>query len=321
MSEKLYSKANETGRNSLNISSPQRSDMMLAFTHTVSWILGKSGVNIGIFDPQTISVINSNLNFRNHRKAIVIDGWIGFIGGINLGDEYNHDCEKFGFWRDTHLLVRGNGVTGIQNIFVKDWYYIHGEVLDVPLDKSCEDQPGLFTVIESGPDFEDSLIRDVYLKMIYSANRSIKIVTPYLIIEPELMVAIKLAVKSGVEVTLILPGKSDYVTVGFATRSYYERLLELGVNIYEYDDTFVHAKILIVDDQIASVGSVNFDPRSFHLNFEATAIFENEAVKTLVETYDDDVKKSNKIDADAWKERGIFIKLLQGIFNLFSPIF
>ncbi len=97
--------------------------------------------------------------------------------------------------------------------------------------------------------------------------------------------------------------------------------MELGVNIYEYDDTFVHAKILIVDDQIASVGSVNFDPRSFHLNFEATAIFENEAVKTLVETYDDDVKKSNKIDADAWKERGIFIKLLQGIFNLFSPIF
>ena len=280
-----------------------------------------SGVNVGVFDPQTISIINSNLNFRNHRKAIVIDGWIGFIGGMNLGDEYNHDSKKFGFWRDTHLLVRGNGVTGIQNVFVKDWYYIHDDVLDVPLDTTGEDQPGLFTVIESGPDFEDSLIRDVYLKMISSAKQSVKIVTPYLIIEPELMIAIKLAVKSGVEVTLLLPGKSDYVTVGFATRSYYERLLELGVNIYEYEDTFVHAKVLIVDDEIASVGSVNIDPRSFHLNFEVTAIFENDAVDTLVATYEDDLRKSKKIDADIWKERGIFIKLLQGIFSLFSPIF
>jgi cardiolipin synthase len=283
--------------------------------------LKASGVKIGVFDPQTISVINSNLNFRNHRKAIVIDGKVGFVGGINLGDEYNHASPRFGFWRDTHILIRGNGVTGIQNVFVKDWYYIHDDVLDIPLYNESEEQPGLFTVIESGPDFEDSLIRDVYLKMIHSAKRSVKIVTPYLIIEPELMVAIKLAVKSGVDVTLILPGKNDYVTVGFATRSYYESLLELGVNIHEYDHTFVHAKILIIDDEIASVGSVNIDPRSFHLNFEVTAIFENAAVDTLVGTFDDDLAHTTRIDPEAWKNRGLLMRLLQGLINLFSPIF
>lgn len=283
--------------------------------------LKRAGVKIGVFDPQTISIFNSNVNFRNHRKAIVVDGKSGFVGGMNLADEYNHGDPKFGFWRDTHVMMRGNGVSSIQNVFVKDWYYITGNVLDKPLDKTKENFPGLFTVIESGPDFENGLIKDVYLKMITCAKRTIKIVTPYLIIEPELMAAIKVAAKSDVEIQLLVPGKHDYFTVGYATQSYYEQLLSIGVKIYEYKDTFVHSKILIIDDQVASVGSVNLDPRSFHLNFEVTSIFENSAVKVLSSSFLDDLSKSNEIILAEWKKRGIIKRIVQGWFNLFSPMF
>ncbi|MDD4184036.1 MAG: cardiolipin synthase [Candidatus Izemoplasmatales bacterium] len=283
--------------------------------------LKRSGVNIGIFDPQTISVFNSNLNFRNHRKAIVIDGLIGFIGGMNLGDEYNHESKKFGFWRDTHILALGNGVTSIQNVFVKDWYYITKKVLDYPMDKTNADYRGLVSFIESGPDYENGLIRDVYLKMFHDAKKSIKIVTPYLIIEPEMMAAIKITAKSGLDIKLLVPGKSDYALVGLATRSYYEELLKIGVKIYEYADHFVHSKILIIDDAVASVGSVNFDPRSFHLSFEVTSVFYNKAVQKLVRSFNQDLEVSNEINLDEWQKRGILKRFIQGLLNLFSPIF
>jgi cardiolipin synthase A/B len=283
--------------------------------------LKKAGVKIGVFDPQTISILNSNVNFRNHRKAIVIDGKVGFVGGMNLGDEYNHKDPKFGFWRDTHVMMKGNGVSSVQNVFVKDWYYITNQVLDKPLDKTKINFAGLLSIIESGPDFENGLIRDAYLKMISKAKESIKIVTPYLIIEPELMSAIAISAKSGVEIELLVPGKHDYFTVGFATQSYYEQLLLLGVKIYEYKNTFVHSKILIIDDSLASVGSVNLDPRSFHLNFEVTCIFENEAVIDLVNSFQEDLNKSDNVTLSNWQKRGIIKRIVQGWFNLFSPMF
>jgi len=283
--------------------------------------LRDSGVRIAVFDPQKISLFNSNVNFRNHRKATVIDGNVGFVGGMNLGDEYNHGSPKFGFWRDSHLLNKGNGVTCIQNVFVKDWYYITGIVLEKPLDKSIESFPGLFSVIESGPDFENGLIKDVYLKMISSARKSIKIVTPYLIIDPEMMSALKIAAKSGVEVTFLVPGMSDRVMVGFATKSYYEPLLGYGIKIYELTGRFVHSKILIIDDQVASVGSVNFDPRSFHINFEVTAVFANPAVDDVVSAFYTDLSRATAILESVWKKRGFFRRVIQGLVNLFSPLF
>lgn len=283
--------------------------------------LKNAGIKIGIFDPQTLSVFNSNLNFRNHRKATIIDGNIGFIGGMNLGDEYNHQSTKFGFWRDTHIVVKGNGVTSLQNVFVKDWYYITCDVLEMKMDKSNEHFPGLFSILESGPDFENGLIRDTYIKMIHKAKKTIKIVTPYLIIEPEIMTSLKIALRSGVEVSLLVPGKHDYIMVGYATLSYYEQLMSLGVRIYEYKDHFVHSKIIIIDDELASVGSVNFDPRSFHLNFEVTSLFQNNAVTDLIKAFENDQLKSEEVMLEKWKKRSIFQKLLQGLFNLFSPIF
>ena len=283
--------------------------------------LKAAGVKVSVFDPQKISLFNSNVNFRNHRKATIIDGNVGFLGGMNLGDEYNHQSPKFGFWRDSHILITGNGVTSIQNVFIKDWYYITGTVIEKPLDKSVEAFPGLFAVLESGPDFEYGLIKDVYLKMITSAKKSVRIATPYLIIEPEMMSALKIAAKSGLEVVFLVPGKSDRAMVGYATRSYYEQLLSYGIRIFEYKDHFIHSKILLVDDEIASVGSVNFDPRSFHINFEATGIFENAAVRNVAASFADDLKKSREITTEEWRKRGFFRRFLQGLINLFSPLF
>ena len=283
--------------------------------------LKKAGVKIGVFEPQTISVFNSNVNFRNHRKATVIDGSVGFVGGMNLGDEYNHQDKRFGFWRDTHVMLKGNGVTSIQNVFVKDWYYITKEVLDKPMCKTKEKNKGFISVIESGPDFENGLIRDVYVKMMYNAKKNIKIVSPYLIVESEVMLALEIALKTGVKIELIVPGKHDYIGVGYATESYYGHLLNLGARIYEYANHFIHSKILIIDDEIASVGSVNIDPRSFHINFEVTTIFETDGVKDLVNSFNDDLTKSNEIKLEQWEKRGIILKIIQGLFNLFSPIF
>jgi len=133
--------------------------------------------------------------------------------------------------------------------------------------------------------------------------------------------AIQMAVKSGAKIELLVPGKHDYVAVGYATESYYEQLLRIGVRIYEYREHFVHSKILVIDDDIASVGSVNFDPRSFHLNFEVTTIFENQVVKDVVNSFKEDLEKSDEVKLDVWKKRSIVSRIIQGLFNLFSPIF
>ncbi|MDA3931811.1 MAG: cardiolipin synthase [Tenericutes bacterium] len=289
--------------------------------HHYMGTLKQAGMNISIFDPQTLSVFNSNLNFRNHRKVTIIDGDVGFIGGMNLGDEYNHQSKRFGFWRDTQIMVEGKGVVGLYNVFIKDWYYVNNQVLDLYRIPKPSKQKGLFSVIESGPDYEQGLIKDVYLKMFTMAKKSIKITTPYLIIEPELMAAIKIASNSGVKIQLIVPGKHDYFTVGFATNSYYEQLLKFGVRIYEYNERFIHSKVLIIDDKLASVGTVNIDPRSLNLNFEVTAIFENSTVDELVKSYNEDLENSLEITKEKWRKRGIFKRIAQGWFNLFSPMF
>lgn len=289
--------------------------------HTYLDHLKDMGIHISVFDQQTLSVFNSNLNFRNHRKVTIIDGDVGFIGGMNLGDEYNHGSAKFGFWRDTQICVKGRGVLGLYNIFIKDWYYVTNQVLDLHRHPEKADQTGFFTVIESGPDFENGLIKNTYLKMMASAKKSIKITTPYLILEPEMMAALKIAAYSGVQIQLMVPGKHDYFTVGYATKSYYEPLLKMGVEIYEYEDKFIHAKTLMIDDLLASIGTVNLDPRSLNLNFEATAIFENATVNDAVKTFNDDLKLSHRVTVEEWRKRGIFTKIAQGWFNLFSPMF
>ncbi len=282
--------------------------------------LKNAGVRIACFEPLKFSIFNNSVNFRNHRKITVIDGNVGFIGGINLGNEYNHLSKKFGFWRDMHLCVEGYGVNALTTIFNKDWYYATNEEMPLEKNKTLINNVSNFMIVESGPDYETCIIKDVYFKLIVSAKNSIKIASPYLAIEPELMQAIKIAVKSGVKVEILVPGKGDKFLFFQGTRSYYDELLYNKVKIYEYRNCFMHSKYLIVDDEICSLGTVNFDFRSFNLNYEATALFNGEEAKKMGKIFNEDIKISEEINYDTWKKRSVIKKIVQGIINLLSPL-
>lgn len=282
--------------------------------------LKEVGAHVVPFERMTALHFFNAINFRYHRKLTIIDGKVGFIGGLNIGNEYNHKSRRFGFWRDTHLLVEGRGVISLTNVFIKDWYFATGKWLDTKYHYEKLREKGKVIVLESGPDYEDPIIKQVYFKMITEAKKSIKITTPYLMLEPEMIFALTSAAQSGVKVTILVPGKPDKFWVNQATKSYYEVLLQKGIEIYEYTNIFVHSKVLIIDDRIASVGSVNFDPRSFNINFEATVIIENASVKDLVHDFSLDLMKSERIILEKWRKRSLINKIFQGFANLFTPL-
>ena len=282
--------------------------------------LKESGVNISAFEPGIFSIFKSSVNFRNHRKITIVDSKYGFIGGINLGDEYNHLNSRYGFWRDSHIMVSGYGVNGLLGIFLKDWYYATKVNLECERNNDFIKEKSLFMAIESGPDYDQCIIKDIYYKMLCGAKKSIKIASPYLVIEPEMMQALKTASMSGVKVDILVPGKPDKFLINQATKSYYEELTFYGINVYEYKRNFMHSKILIIDDEIVSLGTVNFDPRSFNLNFEATTLFTGNTVKNVVDSFKNDLKVSTKIEYEIWRKRSYLKKVIQGIMNLLSPL-
>lgn len=219
------------------------------------------------------------INYREHRKLAIIDGKIGYIGGFNIGDQYLSRSKKFGHWRDTHLRVVGNAVIAMQSRFLMDWNAtiknIRGKE-PVKYDESLfplQRQKGNvgLQVISSGPDSEVEAIKKGYLKLISGANDYIYIQTPYLIPDDSVLEALVVAALSGVKVKIMIPCMPDHAFVYRATEYYAKVLVDSGVEVYTYDDGFLHAKTFVVDSQITSVGSANLDFRSFKLNFEANA--------------------------------------------------
>lgn len=283
--------------------------------------LRKANGQATAFEKFTLANFMNALNYRYHRKLIIIDGKYGFIGGMNLGKEYNHQSKKFGFWRDTHLMMEGEGVVSLANIFKKDWYYATGTWIDFKYNYDNLYEEGLVASVESGVDHHDEIIKEIYFKMINSAKKSIYITTPYMMIEPDLELALITASRTGVSVNILLPGKPDKFLINQATKSYYENLLKNNINIYEYNQTFVHTKCLIIDDKIASLGTVNLDPRSFNINFEATVFMKNQSVNHLVDDFKKDLIHSTKIELEKWQNRPFIMRLLQGLVGLFSPLF
>ncbi len=286
--------------------------------------LKKDGVKVVAIDKFILGALSTKLNYRNHRKVTIIDGKKAFIGGLNLGDEYNHNSKKFGFWRDTHLFIEGKLVNSLMSVFAKDWNYATGEFLK-QAKYYCADEiasNSYCQVVQSGPDTKLPYIKDSYLKMIYSAEKSIKISTPYLILDGEFRTALKMASLKGVKVEILLPGLPDKNAVYKVTEANMGKLLNFGVNVYKYKDTFVHAKILIVDDKMASCGTFNLDVRSFVINFEATVLFTGDAVKKLVQDFEEDIssKNSNKIKREEWDKRPKTAKLVESIYDIFSPL-
>jgi cardiolipin synthase A/B len=291
--------------------------------------LKEAGVKMAPFLPVRIPLLNNKINFRNHRKIVVVDGTCGFVGGLNIGDEYLGKNEYFGFWRDTHLYVEGEAVRTLQLIFLQDWFYMTDEKLLTAeylspkkiLNDENENSLGGVQMIASGPDHEWEIIKHLFFSMIISAKKSIWIASPYFIPDDDILTALKVASLSGIDVRLLVPERPDKKIVFYASRSYFPELLEAGVKIYAYQKGFMHSKLMIVDEELASIGTSNMDMRSFHLNFEVNAfLYRTTSTASLVKDYESDLKVSKEIHINEFKRRSLFQRIVESLSRFLSPI-
>ena len=285
--------------------------------------LRNAGVQVEAFFPSRIPKINFKINYRNHRKLAIIDGKAGYIGGFNIGDEYLGENKKFGYWRDTHLRVYGESVSHMQTRFILDWnqasrndilyeerYYAAVPAGDVGVQ-----------IVSSGPDSDWEQIKNGYIKMIMSAKEYIYIQTPYYIPDESMRDALRIAALSGVDVKIMIPNKPDHPFVYWATLSSVGDLLEAGAEVYIYQNGFLHAKTIVVDGKIASVGTANIDVRSFRLNFEVNAfLYDKELTGRLVDVFNDDVKQSTQMSKKLYDKRSLGIRFKESISRLISPV-
>lgn len=286
--------------------------------------LKEAGGEVALFFPLFVPYINPRINYRNHRKIVVIDGEIGYTGGFNVGNEYLGLVAKFGYWRDNHLRIHGPAVYSLQNRFLMDWNSQHtSEILYAPtlFPEIATTGHVAMQIVTSGPDSEYEQIKMTYLKMIGMAKKEILIQTPYYIPDESIHEALKLALLSGVQVRMQIPNKPDHPLVYWATYSFAAELLEYGALIETYENGFVHAKTMIVDEGIVSVGSANIDVRSFRLDFEVNAILYDQAMaQQLRQAFFADSEKSQLLTSRLYEERGFVIKVKEGIARLVSPL-
>ena len=271
--------------------------------------LAESGVLIKSIDPIKTGFFDTRVNYRNHRKVVVIDGKAGFIGGMNLADEYLIKTKKLPMFRDTQLLLEGKILNSVTSLFFRDWYYATKDFIDDEYYFCAQDieAKGMVQLIPSGPDFKYPPIRNTYVKLINNAKKSIKIMTPYLALDHETITSLIIASRGGVEVEIIVPGAPDKKIIYEVTRSFFQELLEEGVKIYTYPKKFTHAKVLIVDDNIASCGTYNLDNRSARINFEVTCLLYQQGVGKLVSDFDLDRSNAKIVNHKKWIKRNIFI--------------
>jgi len=265
----------------------------------------------------------STMNYRNHRKIAVIDGKVGFIGGYNVGEEYLGKG-PLGYWRDAAIRIEGTGVTGLQIRFFMDWNYASVEkLLFEPIYFPTDPGPGNcpLQTVSSGPDTRFSQIKEGYLKLVSTARESVYIQTPYFIPDDSLTDALRIAALSGVDVRIMIPCKPDHPFVYWSTLSFIGDLLDVGVKAYTYDNGFIHAKTIVADGIAASVGSANFDIRSFRLNFEANAFFYDPiSGGEMKQAFLDDLTKCTEITRESYRNRSRWIKAKESVSRLFSPL-
>lgn len=286
--------------------------------------LVKAGGEISCFFPPFIPYINLRVNYRNHRKICTIDGIHGFIGGLNIGDEYLGRSKKFGFWRDMHLYITGDAVDSLEMRFLLDWRFAAKEDITMgPKYFPIKGQIGnkCAQIISSGPDSQWGAIRNAYLKMINRAEKNIYIETPYLVPDDSILTALKIAALSGIDVRIIIPAKPDHMFVYWASKSYVWDLTEAGVKCYTYNTGFIHSKMIAVDGRMCSIGTANWDIRSFNLNFEVNAIiYDEDTTKDVEDSFLNDIKSSTFLTEEHMKERSLIVRIKEAVSRLLSPM-
>lgn len=287
--------------------------------------LKENGVEAYPFYRITFFHLANRINYRNHRKIIVIDGIRSFVGGINVSDRYINNGTEQTYWRDTHIMICGSGTHHLQYLFLCDWNFCANQKIQIMPEFFCKEKEAagktLVQIAASGPDSDVPTIMYSLMQTIAMAKEEILITTPYFIPGESIMDAIRIAALSGVKVKLLVPEKSDSWLVNAAAYSYYSDLLDVGAKIYLYTKGFIHAKTLVVDETLAMVGTANMDVRSFELNFEVNAvIYDQQLAGELKKYFLADLENSIQIDKDEWGARTAWKTLPEKIARLFSSL-
>lgn len=284
--------------------------------------LKEAGGKVFPFFPFRFRPFGGNLNYRNHRKIVVIDGDISYVGGSNIAKEYLGYDKRLTPWRDTHLRIIGNAVSMLNVRFLQDYNFASGENV-VQEIKYCEETVGdeMIQIVSDGPDSQSVGIETAYIKSIYCARKSVILQTPYLVLDEPFKLALISAVKSGINVKIMIPGIPDKRFVYSSTMSNAIELYNSGVEIYIHKG-FLHSKSLCIDNEISSVGTFNLDIRSFKLHFEVTAFMYGENIaECITKDFEEETKNCKMIDDKFIKDRTIFEKFKERIAILFSPLF
>lgn len=285
----------------------------------------KAGVEAHPFFRVTFPQLANRINFRNHRKNVIIDDHIGYIGGMNIADRYVNGPGKGQIWRDTHVRVTGEAVAALLYQFSVDWNFLKEDKHIVPLDPVPNPSEGQRLIpsqlITSGPTDRWASIALLYQRAILAAKRSVYIQTPYFLPTDALLKALQTAALAGVDVRIMIPHKPDSAMLRYASASYVTECLRAGIKIYLYEPGMLHAKTLTVDDDFVSVGSTNFDFRSFEHNFEGNLLFyDNETNERFRDLFFSDLKQCTKLTEAIWRKRSRRQRFMESIVRLLSPI-
>lgn len=283
-----------------------------------------AGIELFPFIPLRFLKWPQRINYRNHRKIVVIDSAIGYTGGFNIADKYLFGDPVLGYWRDTHIRIVGPAVLGLWLVFLLDWHFVSGHSvhLEPKMFQISKESKGCpIQIIASGPDSNIANIQQEYFSMINLAKRYIYISTPYFIPDESILTALKTAALSDVDVQLMIPYNSDTKLLKWSIRSYLEELLEVGVKVFFYQNGFMHSKVLIADDIVSSIGTANMDERSFSQNFEVNAIIYDKAIcREVKNQFLADLTLCEEIHVASFKNRSRKEKTMESIARLFSPL-
>ncbi|MFT4033064.1 MAG: cardiolipin synthase [Siphonobacter sp.] len=290
--------------------------------------LREAGVEAHPFYRIIFIALANRLNYRNHRKIIVIDGYTAFTGGINVSDRYINQPRLAGrqvYWWDTHLRIDGPGSYYLQYIFLSDWNFCAEEAIQPSRTYFAElphkTDNAIVQIAASGPDSVLPGVLYSLLQAINLAKEEILITTPYFIPGDSLMDALMVAALSGVKIKLLVPGISDSFIVNTAASSYYEDLLSVGVEIYRYEKGFIHAKTMVTDGKLSAIGTANMDYRSFELNFEVNVyVYDTHFARRVRESFYEDLRYAEQLDPEKWLRRPFWKKLIEKVARLISPL-
>lgn len=320
-------------KNILTTKAKEGVKVRVIFDDVGSWSLPKryirelrdAGVEIFPFMEVRFPLLTSKVNYRNHRKIVVVDGKIGFLGGMNIADRYIEGSRRLGQWYDTMLRIEGDAVNSLQVIFLIDWYFVTGMIVkdrDKYFPKNTITSYHPLQIVTSGPDSDWASIMQAFFHAITRANHHIYISSPYFIPNESILTALKTAALSGVDVRIILPGKSDSTVVYWSSLSYVAELLDAGIKVYLYQNGFNHSKLMMIDSKVATVGSANMDIRSFEDNFEVAAFIYDETITMLLEeNFMSYLIQSQVITLQSWSKRPLKNSYKEALARLVSPLF